>query len=102
PLEVYARRLILYGCGDFLNDYEGIPGHERFRSDLVLAYLPRVDPTRGELIALRMVPMRVRRMRLGRASLVDARWMAETMARVCRPYRSGVVTEAGGGLVLCM
>jgi poly-gamma-glutamate synthesis protein (capsule biosynthesis protein) len=28
PIEVYRNRLILYGCGDFINDYEGILGHE--------------------------------------------------------------------------
>jgi poly-gamma-glutamate synthesis protein (capsule biosynthesis protein) len=26
PIEVYRNRLILYGCGDFINDYEGISG----------------------------------------------------------------------------
>jgi hypothetical protein len=26
PFEVYRDRLILYGCGDLLNDYEGIGG----------------------------------------------------------------------------
>ena len=26
-IEVYEGRLILYGCGDFLNDYEGIAGY---------------------------------------------------------------------------
>jgi poly-gamma-glutamate capsule biosynthesis protein CapA/YwtB (metallophosphatase superfamily) len=35
PIEVYRNRLILYGCGDFINDYEGISGHERDRGDLV-------------------------------------------------------------------
>jgi poly-gamma-glutamate capsule biosynthesis protein CapA/YwtB (metallophosphatase superfamily) len=33
-IEVYRDRLILYGCGDFLNDYEGIKGYEEFRDDL--------------------------------------------------------------------
>jgi poly-gamma-glutamate capsule biosynthesis protein CapA/YwtB (metallophosphatase superfamily) len=31
-IEVYKDRLVLYGCGDFLNDYEGIRGYEQFRS----------------------------------------------------------------------
>jgi poly-gamma-glutamate capsule biosynthesis protein CapA/YwtB (metallophosphatase superfamily) len=30
-IEGYRDRLILYGCGDFLNDYEGIKGYEEFR-----------------------------------------------------------------------
>lgn len=34
-VEVYGGRVILYGCGDFVNDYEGISGHERYRDDLV-------------------------------------------------------------------
>ena len=29
-----SGRLILYGCGDFINDYEGIWGHEKYRTTL--------------------------------------------------------------------
>jgi len=29
PVEVYGGRLILYGCGDCIDDYEGISGHMR-------------------------------------------------------------------------
>jgi poly-gamma-glutamate capsule biosynthesis protein CapA/YwtB (metallophosphatase superfamily) len=45
--EIHSDRLVLYGCGDFLNDYEGISGYEVFRSDLRLMYLPAMDPRRG-------------------------------------------------------
>ena len=41
PLEVYRGKLILYGAGDFLNDYEGIEGNEGYRDDLALMYFPR-------------------------------------------------------------
>ena len=46
-IEVYRDRLILYGCGDFLNDYEGIRGYEAFRADLALMYFPTFDPRPG-------------------------------------------------------
>jgi len=39
PIEVYRGRLILYGCGDLINDYEGIGGREAFRTELALLYL---------------------------------------------------------------
>src|SRR5512145_763756 len=39
-IEVYRQKLILYGCGDFIDDYEGIGGHEEFRSDLALMFFP--------------------------------------------------------------
>src|SRR6187399_3323061 len=39
PIEVYRGGLILYGCGDFINDYEGIRGYEAYRDELRLLYL---------------------------------------------------------------
>lgn len=80
-IEVYQRKLILYGCGDFLNDYEGIGGYEEFRSDLVLMYLPLLSRTTGDLLQLRMIPFQIRRFRLHRASAEDAAWLCETLDR---------------------
>src|SRR5262249_6437801 len=57
-IEVYRDRLILYGCGDFLTDYEGISGYEDYRSDLGLMYLVRLDPEKGCLLGLEMIPLR--------------------------------------------
>jgi poly-gamma-glutamate synthesis protein (capsule biosynthesis protein) len=38
-IEVYGGRLVLYGCGDFITDYEGISGYEAYRPDFAVAYL---------------------------------------------------------------
>ena len=73
PIEVYRDRLILYGCGDLLNDYEGIEGHESYRADLALMYFPSFDAGQGRLLRLLMVPMRIRRFRLEKADAGDAR-----------------------------
>ena len=73
PIEIYRGRPILYGCGDVIDDYEGIGGHESFRGDLRLLYLVSTDAASRELVSLRMIPMRVRRMRLERTSQTDAR-----------------------------
>ncbi|HXX68706.1 MAG TPA: CapA family protein [Polyangiaceae bacterium] len=100
PIEVQRDRLVLYGCGDFLNDYEGIAGHEDFRPDLALAYLPKLDPTTGRLLELRMAPWRIRRMRLESATLGDAAWMAETLSRIGAAYGTRVAVDAGGYLAL--
>jgi len=43
PIELYKGKLILYGCGDFITDYEGIGGYEEYRDDLALMYFPRKD-----------------------------------------------------------
>jgi poly-gamma-glutamate capsule biosynthesis protein CapA/YwtB (metallophosphatase superfamily) len=74
-IELFKDRLILYGCGDFLTDYEGISGYEMFRGDLALMYLIEIDSHNGELIRARLAPMRMRQFRLGRASAADAEWL---------------------------
>jgi poly-gamma-glutamate capsule biosynthesis protein CapA/YwtB (metallophosphatase superfamily) len=71
-VEVYREKLILYGCGDFMNDYEGIPGYEQFRNDLALMYLPSIETPAGRLLNLTILPFQIRRFRLNHAAYVDA------------------------------
>ena len=73
PIEVFKGRLILYGCGDFLTDYEGVTGYEMFRGDLALMYFVELDSSDGKLINARLVPMQMRRFRLEHASVADAK-----------------------------
>jgi poly-gamma-glutamate synthesis protein (capsule biosynthesis protein) len=80
-IEVYQGRPILYGCGDFVNDYEGIEGHEEFRDDLALMYFLRIDVPSGALVGLELVPLQIRRFRLTRASRTDAEWLRDTLNR---------------------
>lgn len=89
-LEVYKEKLILYGCGDFLNDYEGIGGHEQYRSDLSLMYFVSIAPATGKLIALEMVPMQIKRFRLNRASAEDAHWLQRTLEEHSRQFNGRI------------
>lgn len=95
PLEVYCNRLILYGCGDFINDYEGITSHEEYRADLRLLYLVSLVRSTGELVGLQMIPMQTRQMQLRHASRTDLDWLRERLAQTCRPF--GVRVERGRG-----
>jgi len=79
PIEVFKGRLILYGCGDFLTDYEGISGYETLRGDLALLYLVELDSRGGQLVSARLVPMQMRRFRLEHASAVDANWLCNLL-----------------------
>jgi len=80
-IEVYRGAAILYGCGDFLNDYEGISGYEWFRPELVLMYLATFASGTGQLARLSLVPMRIRHFSLGRARPEDTRWIGATLDR---------------------
>lgn len=99
PIEVYRNRLILYGCGDFIDDYEGIAGYEEFRDDLVLMYVASLTPA-GELERLRMIPLQHRRLRLTRASAVDTEWLRDTLERVSAEFGTHVELEGDGALLV--
>ncbi len=90
-IELFQNRLILYGCGDFLNDYEGIHGYEEFRGDLSLMYFADVDAVSGTLISLEMMPLQMRRFRLVHPSDADIVWLQQTLDRQCRRVGSSVI-----------
>jgi poly-gamma-glutamate capsule biosynthesis protein CapA/YwtB (metallophosphatase superfamily) len=96
PIEVYRGKLILYGCGDLVDDYEGIRGHDQYRHDLRLLYLPRLNPISGELVELRMAPLQARQMRLHRASHRDARWLKTVLDEVSRSFGSRIDLGSDG------
>ena len=100
PIEVYRDRLILYGCGDFIDDYEGIEGYEQYRGDLVLMYFATLSPATGELTALQMTPLQIRRMTLSRPSHADAGWLRDTLELVSASYGTHVELSADGTLSL--
>ncbi|UUU29166.1 CapA family protein [Streptomyces sp. CA-210063] len=92
-VEVYRERLILHGCGDFIDDYEGIPGYEEYRDDLRIAYLVTVAASTGRLTGLRMVPLRARRMRLEPAPAADRTWLRTTLDRISHGVRITLETD---------
>jgi poly-gamma-glutamate synthesis protein (capsule biosynthesis protein) len=100
PLEVYRRKLILYGCGDAINDYEGIRGHEAYRHDLRLLYLASIDADSGQLTFLRLLPMQARNMRLQNASTADTEWLQSALEYTSRQFSTRLDREAGGTLAL--
>jgi poly-gamma-glutamate synthesis protein (capsule biosynthesis protein) len=99
-IEVYRNRPILYGCGDFLDDYEGISGYEAFRNDLVLMYFLTMRASRGTLARLTMVPLQIRNFRLNRASPTDAAWLRDTLNREGRRFGTSARLDADNALTL--
>jgi poly-gamma-glutamate capsule biosynthesis protein CapA/YwtB (metallophosphatase superfamily) len=86
-IEVYRGRLIIYGCGDFLDDYEGICGYEEFRDDLGGIYFADVEPRSGRLVRFRITPTQIRRMRIMRPSNDDILWLRDTINRQSERFR---------------
>jgi poly-gamma-glutamate capsule biosynthesis protein CapA/YwtB (metallophosphatase superfamily) len=99
-IEVHREKLILYGCGDFLNDYEGIAGHGEYRGDLSLMYFPVLDAENGRLRQLLMMPTCTCRFRVNRATPEQIDWLYATLNREGRKLGTAVERHPGGGLRL--
>ena len=98
-IEVHHDRIILYGCGDFITDYEGISGYEQFRGDLSMMYLPEFGAT-GALSALRMIPFQMHRFRLNRAAPCDVQWLQQRLERETASFGTHTVLNPDNSLSL--
>ncbi|MBC5991891.1 CapA family protein [Pontibacter sp. SD6] len=99
-MEVYKGKLIIYGAGDFITDYEGIGGHEMYRGDLTLMYFPKIDPVTGQLHSMKMVPMQVRRFKLNYATAPDTKWLLSTLNRECHKLGTSINLNQDGSFSL--
>jgi poly-gamma-glutamate capsule biosynthesis protein CapA/YwtB (metallophosphatase superfamily) len=99
-IEVFKGRLILYGSGDFLTDYEGISGYEEFRGDLALMYFVELDSQTGQLVSARLVPTRMRRFQLKPASAPDARWLCDLVNKLGTQFGTSVRLKKDNSMML--
>jgi len=108
PVEVYKGKLIIYGAGDFINDYEGIKGrkinkidlrklknfwkllrlngHKKFRSDLVLMYFISVEPSTCKFENLKIIPMQIKKFKLNYPAQKDVEWLRNRMSKVYKKF----------------
>jgi poly-gamma-glutamate synthesis protein (capsule biosynthesis protein) len=95
-IELYHGVPIFYGCGDFLNDYEGIGRYNDFRDDMRLAYFVTLKPGTGCVSRVVMTPLQIHKFRLQYPSLQDQQWLQKTMVRECA-YLETAVSELEDG-----
>ncbi|MGC9368023.1 MAG: CapA family protein [Paracoccaceae bacterium] len=99
-IEVYRGKLIVYGAGDLINDYEGIGGQESYHPDLGLAYVADLTPSTGKLAGLELLPYRRCAFRLNRAGEDEVDWLAHMLGRDSLLGEGGIVRQPSGPLSL--
>jgi poly-gamma-glutamate synthesis protein (capsule biosynthesis protein) len=96
PIEVYRGKLILYGCGDLINDYEGIASQERFDASAVCMYFVQLSRATGALQQLDIVPMRLRRLQLTHADAAARRSLQSLFDAEVRHFKTSVQVQPDG------
>ena len=97
-IELHNGKLILYGCGDLVNDYEGVERPKEGQSlapDLGLMYFARISPENGHLTSLQMVPTTMRKLRVMRGDREDAERLMRVLNRECIELGTVVINENG-------
>jgi len=100
PVEIYRDRLILYGCGDLINDYEGIGAHGGLRSDVGCVYFATVAAGSGALKRLEIVPWQLRRFRLTTADAAATGWLERIFDEGGRSLGTRLGPRVQGGWML--
>jgi poly-gamma-glutamate synthesis protein (capsule biosynthesis protein) len=96
PIEIFHDKLVLYGCGDFVNDYEGISGRAEFRGDLRPMYFVTVEQKPSALVRLRVAVLQARGLCLRHASRADSLWLRSTLDRVSSRFATRVDLDSDG------
>ena len=99
-IEVYREKPIIYGCGDFISDYEGVGGYEQYQGDLGLMYFVGMVTGNSGLATLRLIPTQVRRFRVTRASMSGVQWLRDTLNREGKGFGTHVEDGEDQTLVL--
>jgi poly-gamma-glutamate synthesis protein (capsule biosynthesis protein) len=90
-ISVYKSKLIIWGCGDFITDYEGISGHESYRGDLGFMYFPKLDSVTGNLKSLTLTPTLNRHFTINNPSVEDREWMFQKMKEECAKFSTTLI-----------
>ena len=90
PLEVYRDKLILYGCGDLVTDYEGIGGHERFRPWHAPMYFVSIDANSRRITQLEIALLQMRRFRLTKTGDEDRDWFVTTLNEAGEDFATAI------------
>ncbi len=82
PIEIYRNKPILYGCGDFINDYEGIQSNLKYRSDLPLMFFVEFEPKTLHFQKIILIPLQIKKFRLQLAEVEDSQWQFQIMKKI--------------------
>jgi poly-gamma-glutamate capsule biosynthesis protein CapA/YwtB (metallophosphatase superfamily) len=96
PLGFHRRRPVLFGCGDFINDYEGRDNPPEYNHTFAAAYcLDTTDLSRVEIKLFQ-----IKKFRLERAGPADCARLAHMLSKCSAPFRTHFSIDAGNSTIV--
>ena len=87
PIEMYKNKLIFYGCGDLINDYETInnPIHEQFKPHISLTYYPTYNNDK-QIVKLIIIPFTIKNLQLTYLQPSEQTKVIDLLNKICQNY----------------
>lgn len=92
-MEVYKGKPIIYGCGDFINDYEGIGGQEVFRGDISMMFFIAFDTPGRKLQSVTLVPLIKHQFSLKKLSVKDLEFIEAKLNLMGGQFETRVISK---------
>lgn len=92
-IEFHPPGLILYDTGDFVDDYAV---DSQLRNDLGALFFARVRA--HSLVGLSLVPVRIDRMQVNRATGKDREWFIQRLSSLCTEMDTALIEEPTGAV----
>lgn len=87
-IELYKNIPILYGCGDLINDYEGITNSNEFKNNLSLMYFLDFDGPCQQIKQMDLVPVERKKFKLHYASNEHTQYLFELIKKQSAPFNT--------------
>jgi len=89
-IEIYKGKPIIYGCGDFLDDYAVDTMH---RNDLSFLYLLHLDPDTTEWKKVELIPTCIKAFQVNKAVGRDREWLLGHIKSLSEPFGTTVLSN---------
>lgn len=99
-MEIYKEKPVLYGCGDFVNDYEGIDSLQIFRDDISMMFFITLNTDNKELMDVTLVPLIKYQFSLKTPSEEDFNYMESDLNQRGEQFKNRVNRSQNGSFSL--
>jgi len=92
-IELYKGKAIIYGCGDFVDDYAV---DSEYRNDLGFAYFIDWNSNKKSVEKMELVPTKIECCQVQKATALDKKWLFSTLQKLCKPFHTQVCPLPNG------
>jgi len=96
-IEIYKKKIIIYGCGDFVDDYAV---DKDYRNDLGFLYVAYLDIALKKWSKLELIPTRIKTFQVNKATGQDLVWLHTMMPQLCSEFGTSLSVTPEGHVVV--